>query len=91
MDGTGRKLMLYDKTRQAITVIGEIQKATANHLLRRLSLDPFLRTGTLRILPQPIDVTRIRQLEGFKFFGKCQNACWNVTQQEYRLLTGQAE
>jgi len=89
LDGTGRKLMLYDKTMHAITVIGEILKRRRTSYYPDYPWTHFFAPGTLRILPKPIDLSHIRRLEGFKFFGKCQNACWNVTQEEYRALTGQ--
>ena len=89
LDGTYRKLLLYDKQREAITVEGEIQKRRRTTYYPDYPWTHFFAPGTLHVLPQPIPVGRIRRLDRFKFFGKCQTACWNVTHEEYRVLTAQ--
>jgi hypothetical protein len=89
LDGTGRKLLLYDKTRQAITVVGEILKRRRTNYYADYPWTHFFAPGTLRILDPAIPVREIHRLEGFKYLGKCQNACWNVTQEEYRRLMGE--
>ena len=89
LDGTGRKLMLYDKKRRAITVVGEIKRVKKTNWYRNYPYTNWFVPGSLHVLDKPIPLSRIRHLEGFKFLGKCQNACWNVTQEKYHELTGQ--
>jgi hypothetical protein len=90
LDGTGRKLMLYDKTRMAITAVGEIKQVRKTNRYRAFPWTNYFAPGSLHVLAEPIPVKRIRKLDGFEYLGKCQNACWKVTQEEYRELTGQA-
>jgi hypothetical protein len=90
LDGTGRKLMLYDKTRKAITAVGEIKRVKKTDWEPDYPYTNWFVPGSLHVLPEPIPLKRIHRLEGFKFLGKCQNACWNVTLEEYHALTENA-
>ena len=69
LDGTGRKLLLYDTTRQAITVEGEI-KCTKETDYFKYPYTHFFAPGTLRKLPVRIPVSHIRRLERFEYLRK---------------------
>jgi len=88
LDGQGRKLMLYDKTRKAITAVVEIKRQKKTNWERHYPWTNYFTPGTLHVFPKPIPLSRIRHLDRFTFLGKCQNACWNVTHDEYDALTG---
>lgn len=90
LDGTGRKLMLYDKHSRGITVeveIGKVEKTGSEPGF------PWTNSfvGTPRIFDPPIPLERIQNLaECFKSFGtnRSRSAYQNITQEHYRLLTG---
>lgn len=90
LDGTGRKLLLYDKVLKAITVEGEVKRGERTRYFKDYPYTHFFAPGTLRKLPVPIKRARIRQLKRFEYFGKCQNAAWNLTHEEYRELMGRS-
>jgi hypothetical protein len=88
LDGKGRKLMLYDKTRQGITVEVEIQK------VERIDSDPgfpwsnVFKPGTLRVLDPPIPLSRIRSVPKLESFGKGRAPYYKLTYEQYRMLDG---
>ena len=75
LDGTGRKLMLYYKTRKAITAVGEIKCVKKTDWEPDYPYTNWFVPGSLHVLMEPIPLERIRHLEGFTYLGKCQNAC----------------
>lgn len=89
LDGTGRKLLLYDRTRKAITaevVIREVKKtfSEANYPWTN-----FFEPNTLVVYQEPIPVEHVRTLPGFENFGvyrKDRSAYRNLTHEQYRLL-----
>lgn len=87
LDGTGRKLMLYDGTRNGITVEVEIEK------VERTDSDPLYpwsniyASGTLCFFEPPIPLSRIQSVKKFKGFGKGRSAFRNITHEQYQELT----
>ena len=92
LNGTGRKLLLYDKKREAITVQVEIQqvrkmKRVGGFPWRNSFVSKTLRFDKGRWIPLP----RILKVPGFENFTSGRAAAWNVTQEQYRLLTAPAD
>ena len=89
LDGTGRKLMLYDRIRQGVTIefeIGEVEKTDeeAGYPWRNAIV-----SGSIRTFDPPLPLERIRSLQHFQDFGlhrKDRNAFRNLTREQYRLL-----
>ena len=91
MDGTGRKLLLYDRTRQGITAEVEIRKVKRIKWARAYPWANIFAPGTLRVFEKPIRLSRIRNMAGFEDFGKHRKdrtAYRNITHEQYRQLTG---
>ena len=88
LDGEGRKLILYDRTRQALTVeveIKEIKKQEGSAYPYRNIFVP----NSLRIYEKSIPLTKIRKINGFENFGihrKDRNPIRNLTHEQYEEL-----
>ncbi|OPL13431.1 MAG: hypothetical protein AVO39_10620 [delta proteobacterium MLS_D] len=90
LDGTGRKLMLYDHIRKAITVEVEIARVERTEREPRYPWTNVFASGTLHVLEEPIPVVHIRSIAGFENFGvhrKDRCAYRNITHEQYRELT----
>jgi hypothetical protein len=86
LDGTGRRLMLYDKQRGGITVEVEIAKVRKTHSEPDYPWTNFF-AGKPHVFREPIPLDRITSLgDRFKSFGTNRSAYQNVTQEEYRRL-----
>jgi len=93
LDGTGRKLLLYDRTRQGVTVEAEIGKVVETRSEPDYPWTNKIVPGSMRFFDPPIPLGHIRSLEYFQDFGvhrKDRNAFRNLTREQYRLLVGQA-
>lgn len=90
LDGTGRKLLLYDKTRQAITVEAEIQKVSKTNGDRAFPWSNFFVPKTLKVFNAPIPLDRILAIPGFENFKGGRSANWNVTREQYKLLISES-
>lgn len=91
LDGTGRKLLLYDRTRPGITAEVEIRKVKRIKWARTYPWANIFAPGTLTVFEKPIRLSRIRNVEGFEDFGKHRKdrtAYRNITHEQYRQLTG---
>jgi hypothetical protein len=89
LDGTGRKLLLYDRERKGITVEVEIKKVSRIPRKRKWCWRNQFAPGTLRIFAKPIPLSRIRSIPGFEGFGayrKDRSAYRNITREQYRQL-----
>lgn len=89
LDGTGRKLLLYDRTRQGITVEVEIKKVKRVKWARAYPWANIFASDTLRLFHEPIPLSRIRDVPGFEDFGKHRvdrTAYRNMTHEQYRQL-----
>lgn len=87
LDGTGRKLMLYDTKRKGITVEVEIK------WVKRTGADAqFPWTNEFaedpHIFDDPIPLSRIQMVQGFENFGRNRSAFRNITHEQYRKLMG---
>lgn len=92
LDGTGRKLLLYDRTRRGVTVEAEIGKVVETHLEADYPWNNEIVPETIRFFDPPIPLDRLRSLEYFQDFGvhrKDRNAFRNLTREQYHLLVGQ--
>jgi hypothetical protein len=93
LDGTGRKLLLYDHTRKGLTVEAEIGSVAKTNSEPDYPWTNELVPGTMKLFDPPIPLEHIRTLENFQDFGvprKDRNAFRNLTRDQYRLLLGQA-
>lgn len=89
LDGTGRKLLLYDGSRQGVTVEMEIGRVVETHSERDYPWSNEIVPGSIRFFDPAIPNERIRSLEYFQDFGvhrKDRNAFRNLTRAQYRLL-----
>jgi hypothetical protein len=87
LNGTGRKLLLYDKDRKAITAEVEIENVRKMKGLGDYPWRNFFVPGTLRVDANLITLLQIEKLPGFKNFHSGGSAAWNLTQAKYSQLT----
>jgi hypothetical protein len=90
LDGTGRKLLLYDKTREAITVEVEIQSVSKTNESRSFPWTNVFVHDTLRVYRDVIPLDSILRIPGFENFKSGRSANWNVTREQYNQLTRRA-
>jgi hypothetical protein len=86
LDGTGRKLLLYDKYLKAITVEVEIEKVKQTNEERDYPWSNYFAPNTLVIMEKPIKVECIQQLAGFEKFSKERAPYRNLTHEQYKQL-----
>jgi len=87
LDGTGRKLMLYDKTREAITVEVEIEEVKETKEEKDYPWSNVFVRDKLLVLPhRGIRLSRIREIPGLEKFGKGQAPYRKLTQEQYQQL-----
>jgi hypothetical protein len=92
LDGTGRKLLLYDRTRQGVTVEVEIDRVECAEATSAYPWANVFAPATLRVLEPPIPLSVIRRVSGFQHFGlyrKDRSPYRNVTHEQYRELTAE--
>ena len=90
LDGTGRKLMLYDRTRKGITVEVEIHEVRRTDSELDYPWSNIFVHDKLFIYRKPIPLSRIQTIPGFDNFGvhrKDRSAYRNITHEQYRQLT----
>jgi hypothetical protein len=88
LDGTGRKLLLYDRERQAVTAEVEIKKVKRIPYRRDFPWCNQFATPP-KIFRPAIPLKLIRSLPGFENFGKHRkdrSAYRNITREQYRQL-----
>ena len=93
LDGTGRKLLLYDRTRQGLTVEAEIASVVETRYEPDYPWTNKFVPESMKFFDPPISLQSIRSLKHFEEFGvhkKDRNAFRNLTREQYRLLFGQA-
>ena len=86
LDGTSRKLLFYDGTRQGITAEVEIRKVIHYEDMQDYCWVNEFAPGTLRVFKTAIPVEHILAVSGLEKFRKGQNACRLITQTQYRGL-----
>jgi len=86
LDGTGRKLLLYDKERKAITVEVEIAKIEETKQEQDYPFTNWFREDTLNVLGKPIGFEIIETIDGFENFTHERAPYRNVTHEQYRLM-----
>lgn len=89
LDGTGRKLILYDRTRGGITTEVEIAKVSRTDEEQDYPWSNVFAPGTIRILRPTIPLEHIRGIKGLETFGvhrKDRNAFRKITHDQYRQL-----
>jgi hypothetical protein len=90
LDGTGRKLLLYDGEKKSITAEVEIRSVKRTDIEQAYPWTNEFAPGTLQFFDPPIPLSRIRSLPGFENFGmyrKDRSAYRNIAHEEYRQLT----
>jgi hypothetical protein len=85
LDGTGRKLMLYDKSRGGITIEAEIESVTRTDSEVNYPWTNLF-AGKPRVFAKPIPLNHIQELKGFETFGKNRSAYQIITREQYRQL-----
>ena len=93
LDGKGRKLILYDRTREAITVEVEVRKVKKTNQSRRFSWTNYFEPDTLHVYreSEQIPLSHIRSIPGFENFSryrKDRTAFRNITHTQYEQLIG---
>lgn len=89
LDGKGRKLILYDRTRQALTVEVEIKKVEKTEEEKEYPWSNKFAPKTLRIYKTPISVEKLRKIKGFENFGvhrKDRSPFRNLRHEQYEKL-----
>jgi hypothetical protein len=86
LDGTGRKLLLYDKERKSITVEVEISKVEETNEEEGYPFSNWFAEDTLKVLSRPIDSDIIESISGFENFTHERAPYRNLTHEQYRLL-----
>jgi hypothetical protein len=88
LDGTGRKLMFYDRTRRAIVAEVEVRKVERTNHSRDFPWTNRFAKGTLRVYRKGkrIPLSHILTVSGYENFTKAWSGHWNVTHEQYRLL-----
>ncbi len=90
LDGTGRKLMLYDRTRKAIMLDVEIRKVIHAKEEPDYPWTNEFVPNSVRFFDPPIPLSVIRELPGFGNFSVPKNdrsPYRNLTRSQYRQLT----
>jgi hypothetical protein len=90
LDGTGRKLLLYDREQQGITAEVEIEKVEHVPWERNFPSRNVFASDP-KIFKTPILLDHIRSILGFENFGKYRkdrSPYRNVTREQYRQLVG---
>lgn len=91
LDGTGRKLLLYDKNLRAITLeveIGEVERT--NQEVEYPWTNRFA-PNTLRVFRTPIPVAKIETMDGFANFVHERAPYRNITHEQYRQLMSKSD
>lgn len=91
LDGTSRKLLFYDATRQGITAEVEIRKVKCNEEEPDYRWVNEFAPGTLRVFRSAIPVEHILAVSGLEKFRKGQNAGRLMTHTQYRALLSYKE
>lgn len=89
LDGTGRKLLLYDKNRRGLTLEVEIESVQQTNEETEYPWSNRFSPDTLKVFGPPIPVEHIRTIPGLESFGvhrKDRNSHRNLTGPQYRAL-----
>lgn len=86
---SGKRLILYDNTRKALTVEVEINQISQDKENKEYPICNHFNIETLEVYKYPIPVEYIRQLQGFEKFGQHRydrSAIRNLTIESYEFL-----
>ncbi len=86
LDGTGRKLLLYDKNLKAITIEVEIERVERTNEEPNYPWSNYFAPDTMVIMKKPITIDAIQGLDGFGNFSKERSPYRNLTHEQYRQL-----
>lgn len=86
LDGTGRKLLLYDNNLKAITVEVEIEKVEQTNEEPNYPWSNYFAPGTLVIMEKPIKIDYIQRIDGFEKFSKERAPYRLLTHKQYKQL-----
>lgn len=89
LDGTGRKLILYDREKKALTLEVEIQEVKETGEEPGYPWSNKFVPCTLRIYDNPIGLEKIRRIEGFENYGvhkKDRQPYRNLKHEQYEEL-----
>jgi len=86
LDGTGRKLLLYDKNRKAITLEVEIVKVEETNEEADYPFTNWFAKDKLKIFEVPIEAEIIEKIKGFNNFTHERSPYRNLTHEQYKEL-----
>ena len=86
LDGTGRKLLLYDKIRRAITVEVEIESVEQTGAASEFPWANIYKPGTLCVLDPPIPLSRICSISSLEHLHTGRSPYRLITHDEYQCL-----
>jgi hypothetical protein len=86
LDGTGRKLLLYDKNLRAISLEVEIGGVERTNQEAEYPWTNRFVPNTLRLFKTPIPVAKIETIDGFANFVHERAPYRNITHEQYRQL-----
>ncbi|MCK5242391.1 PD-(D/E)XK nuclease family protein [bacterium] len=84
--GTGRKLLLYDTEKKAITVEAEIAKVKKTNREKDFTWSNIFAPGKLIVYEHPISLSDICKVDSFANYGGARNAYRNLTHEQYKSL-----
>lgn len=91
LDGTGRKLLLYDKNLRAITLEVEIAEVERTNQEVDYPWTNRFAPNTLRVFTMPIPVAMIEILDGFANFVHERAPYRNITHEQYSKLMSKSD
>ena len=91
LDGTGRKLLLYDKNLRAISLEVEISGVEKTNQETEYPWTNRFDLKTLRIFRTPISVAKIEAIDGFSNFVHERAPYRNLTHEQYRQLISEKD
>lgn len=89
LDGKGRKLILYDRTRKGLTLEVEIQNVKKTNRYKDYPWTNKFVAGTLKVYRKTISAEKIRLINGFENFGvhrKDRSPIRNLTREQYAAI-----
>lgn len=90
LDGKEKKLILYDRTRKAVTVEVEIESVKRTYCGGDYPWTNKFAAGTLKVYQKSIPAEKIRRISGFSNFGvhrKDRSPIRNLNHEQYAAIT----
>ncbi len=88
LEGTGRKLLIYDNNLKAITLEVEIETVRKTNEEEGFPWSNYFLPGSLKVYEKRIPLENIQNIQGFENFSKGRAPYWNLTHEKYKQLIG---